>query len=156
MSGAVKVSRLVSILSGSITVVLAILVLQSYFDDTVYCLSDGTVQREWCLHRGGVWELAEWFHPPPRFRWVQYAAEDGIEGQVLLRLPTLIVIFVVLGAGTVIAPRVIMRRVVGFRRKHGLCERCGYDLRGSTSTRCPECGNRVPNPPAAKAVGRGA
>lgn len=26
------------------------------------------------------------------------------------------------------------------RRQRGLCERCGYDLRGNTSGRCPECG----------------
>lgn len=26
------------------------------------------------------------------------------------------------------------------RRKHGLCAKCGYDLRGLTKPRCPECG----------------
>ncbi len=26
------------------------------------------------------------------------------------------------------------------RHKLGLCERCGYDLRGQTEARCPECG----------------
>lgn len=27
------------------------------------------------------------------------------------------------------------------RRRRGLCERCGYDLRGNAEGRCPECGN---------------
>jgi hypothetical protein len=27
------------------------------------------------------------------------------------------------------------------RRNTGLCTQCGYDLRGSTSDRCPECGS---------------
>jgi len=29
----------------------------------------------------------------------------------------------------------------GWRRRHGCCADCGYDLRGLRSTRCPECGN---------------
>ena len=32
------------------------------------------------------------------------------------------------------------------RRKHGLCLKCGYDLRGSPGPRCPECGTEVPQP----------
>jgi hypothetical protein len=32
------------------------------------------------------------------------------------------------------------------RHKVGLCPRCGYDLRGSMGTRCPECGTRITAP----------
>ena len=32
------------------------------------------------------------------------------------------------------------RRIVRWRAAHGLCLRCGYDLRAS-SGRCPECGS---------------
>jgi hypothetical protein len=31
----------------------------------------------------------------------------------------------------------------------GLCARCGYDLRGSQSGRCPECGTRIDTPSTA-------
>lgn len=31
------------------------------------------------------------------------------------------------------------------RRRHGLCANCGYDLRGSVSGVCPECGTPPPS-----------
>lgn len=31
-----------------------------------------------------------------------------------------------------------------FLRRHGLCEHCGYDLRGNGSGTCPECGGSWP------------
>ena len=36
-----------------------------------------------------------------------------------------------------------------FRRSGGLCERCGYDLRGSKG-RCPECGQEFISTPVAR------
>jgi predicted amidophosphoribosyltransferase len=30
-----------------------------------------------------------------------------------------------------------------FRRRRGLCEKCGYDLTGNTSGICPECGRET-------------
>ncbi len=48
-------------------------------------------------------------------------------------------LFLVLPA-TVVAVRSVRRRR---RRDRGLCERCGYDLRGSVSGRCPECGREA-------------
>jgi hypothetical protein len=33
------------------------------------------------------------------------------------------------------------------RLRHGLCEACGYDLRGSAG-RCPECGAAAPDKPS--------
>ena len=31
------------------------------------------------------------------------------------------------------------------RRRRGLCERCAYDLRGTPSSACPECGTSIPS-----------
>lgn len=30
-----------------------------------------------------------------------------------------------------------------YRRRHGVCDGCGYDLRGTVSAVCPECGRRI-------------
>ena len=35
------------------------------------------------------------------------------------------------------------QRVARFRLRHGLCPKCGYDLRAS-GERCPECGVEIP------------
>ena len=40
-------------------------------------------------------------------------------------------------AALCVYPRLTRRR---WRRKHGLCVSCGYDLTGNVSGRCPECG----------------
>ena len=37
------------------------------------------------------------------------------------------------------------------RHKVGLCPKCGYDLRGSTGIRCPECGMRIVPPGSTRA-----
>ena len=64
-----------------------------------------------------------------------------------------LVVFLILPLGLV-----ARRRVRGYvRRRRGLCESCGYSLRGLTEARCPECGTpftqlpqtpAVPSPPA--------
>lgn len=38
------------------------------------------------------------------------------------------------------AKKWLRNRRLAQRKRHNLCSRCGYDLRGSTSIRCPECG----------------
>lgn len=37
-------------------------------------------------------------------------------------------------------------RYSGLRRQMGLCVRCGYEMTGNTSGRCPECGERFIEP----------
>ncbi len=49
----------------------------------------------------------------------------------------LVVIFELPLVSNILAQRRLQRQI--FRRQHGLCVRCGYDLR-ATPERCPECG----------------
>ena len=36
-----------------------------------------------------------------------------------------------------------MVRAIRLRSKHGLCRKCGYDLKGNESGVCPECGSSI-------------
>ena len=48
----------------------------------------------------------------------------------------------------IILPFACIGPVLGLRRRRhdpGLCRRCGYDLMGNCSGRCPECGDRLSN-----------
>lgn len=52
-------------------------------------------------------------------------------------------VMLITGAVPLLATRkAMLQRRARLRRQHGLCGRCGYDLRAS-SERCPECGTPV-------------
>lgn len=51
-----------------------------------------------------------------------------------------VVAFVCLACVPIAFAIAIHFREIHTRRDRGLCERCGYDLRGNTSGQCPECG----------------
>lgn len=52
-----------------------------------------------------------------------------------------VLIFGALWFGMMVAVRAGVRRS---RRRAGCCAECGYDLRGNTGQRCPECGTESP------------
>jgi hypothetical protein len=70
-----------------------------------------------------------------------------IADAVLMHLAPALALFTAGVIVTVFLPLVIRRR----RRQRGLCLDCGYDLRGSTSQICPECGRVNAHALAAKA-----
>ena len=45
--------------------------------------------------------------------------------------------------GVVIGRRTAAAERRRYRRLHGLCEGCGYNLTGNTSGACPECGSAI-------------
>ena len=42
--------------------------------------------------------------------------------------------------GMLLTYREILSDQLAYRKAHGLCPGCGYDLTGNTSGACPECG----------------
>ncbi len=66
------------------------------------------------------------------------------KAQLDAKLDTRIVIPLWLVAIPVGVPTVILFLISRRPRPRGLCQRCGYDLRGNESGRCPECGTPLP------------
>ena len=63
--------------------------------------------------------------------------QSGVPSTVLTRVPFWVLrLLFLLFASTLIACAVGSRR----RPKPGFCDQCGYNLKGLTEPRCPECG----------------
>ena len=83
------------------------------------------------------------FYVYPRYRWLVGGYSIGYrpDGSASVRMRAygapLWLLTLLLGIGPGIALRRTWR--LRYRRRHGLCLRCGYDLRASGGP-CPECG----------------
>lgn len=96
--------------------------------------------REWCG------SLRQFGHPMPTpdeqpwFAWdtlhIHYPPRIRHWSSTLIHFP-LGLVALVLG----VWPAVALVRWLRHRRRSGLCKGCGYDLRGSPSGDCPECGH---------------
>lgn len=102
--------------------------------DYLWAFGNGRTQ----CHPSDGWILCERYGPPPPPQWPGAMRKPNpILWSVRLPLLVPIALFAILPAIKV--SRWIRR---DYRREHGLCLRCGYDLRGSTG-RCPECGAEI-------------
>lgn len=74
------------------------------------------------------------------FEWLRYRPRNGSYSFTYLIVPHWALLILAAGPLAIVLPGVI-RAARGRRRdRAGLCIACGYDLRGSTSGTCPECG----------------
>lgn len=93
-----------------------------------WAAGSSAVGRAWQA-KAAVWEEVSSFRGTREWRWRRDARLPAALGVAMaLVLPG--------------ARFVAWRRLKG-RRRRGLCEQCGYDLRGNVSGVCPECGRRV-------------
>ncbi len=67
------------------------------------------------------------------------SATRGLHDRVVLLLAA--AVWVPLYAVLMVRAVLAARRT--YRREHGLCVNCGYDLTGNVSGRCPECGTAI-------------
>jgi hypothetical protein len=120
------------------------------YDWAVYKLYDRDSQSEWVLHRGALIQFrGTTYTPPPteRFRLtktVAYDVEQG--GRIVVRMWELAAILLLLGPGLLWLLKWYRSRKYERRVAHRLCVNCGYDLRGQTVPRCPECAQPFPAP----------
>jgi hypothetical protein len=89
-----------------------------------------------------------WHDPALQIPHAQERADPGL----VLRPVGLVLNPIIVGGGLwllLFGVPIGWRRLRGRRRrKQGACPACGYDLRGATSTLCPECGAAHPSAPA--------
>ena len=106
----------------------------------------------WSVPRAEAWLLVT--VESPVILWA--VAMDALRGAVPWKIFTIAYAGYALGFVGVVVYRAMegrqSRRVR--RRRQGLCTRCGYDLTGNVSGRCPECGEHV-NPKAKLLLPRG-
>ena len=76
---------------------------------------------------------------PPTFLGIGFSITPGNR---FLAIPYWLIQSLTLVVPAVWFRRYRLHRITQFRRSHGLCTICGYDLRG-TPDRCPECGTPV-------------
>jgi len=56
---------------------------------------------------------------------------------IALLLPGFLFLFAIVGS------LLLHSSGISRKRRDGTCERCGYNLTGNISGRCPECGRRI-------------
>lgn len=141
--------------SGAVLLWTISLILLGYlwivsYGDSVWCLSvyGRKSGEEWCVFEGAVrWTgTLTWECEPPWFYLLERRPRvlPDVDGPVTVELGAAAASIVVIPIGYVVLIRI--RRVVVRKRcrSSGCCENCGYDLRGSQSGVCPECGKATP------------
>ena len=106
-----------------------------YFGETAYDPKAPRIQKfDWV----GLW----WEHLPNTTLMNPDTGEVKLVRiiQVLIPLWMPLALFSVWPLAVLILRGPLLRR---YRRSHGLCTRCGYNLTGNVSLKCPECGSDV-------------
>lgn len=134
--------------------------VQSYYADSLLCLRNRATGEEWCIYHGGVYLNANpWSvrppsaQPPPHFECFGELPESFVPRSLSMHLGVILFFVVLFPYVVKLSIQAYRGRLRAGRRRKGLCERCSYDLRGTTSLQCSECGHEITPKMETRAIG---
>lgn len=139
-----SVPRIVAMSLWLLVIATAVVAWMLSFDNIIYCLYHNGSQTEMCLERGAIrfWNDIDESDPQATWSWTSRPVDTSYvkSGGLNIRLEVILLMLIASYPITQWLRSQLLRRMAGRRRAMHRCVHCAYDLRGSSSRRCPECG----------------